>query len=439
MSPTAMMLIIFAAFLVVLLSGHPLAFTLGGLAIIFAVTLWGATVPWALFIRRTTDVMTHFVYVSAPLFIFMAALLQRSGTAEHMFESLHIVLGKLKGGLALSTVVICTLLAASTGIIGASITMMGMLALPTMLKRGYNKELATGTIMAGGCLGTIIPPSIILIIYGAQANLSIGKLFMGGVGSGLVLSALYMTYIALICRLKPDFGPPIEAEELARYSITKILRMTLISVIPPLALIIAVLGSIFIGAATPTEAAAVGAFGAIIVAAAYRRLNWNMVKESCYVTIKTTAMVFWIILGATLFTSVFLGLGGGEAVSNLVLGISANRWVILGFILFLLLIMGMLIDCYGILLIGIPLFTPIAYSLGFDPIWFGLLFCIMIQASYLTPPFAYAIFFLKAISPPEITTGVLYRAVIPFIGLQLIGLIICIVFPAIITWLPGLM
>jgi len=380
--------------------------------------------------------MNKFVYVSGPLFIFMAAILERSGAAEYTFDSLRIVLGRLRGGLALCTDVICTLLAASTGIIGASITIMGMLALPAMLKRGYNKQLATGTVMAAGCLGTIIPPSIILIIYGAQANLSIGKLFMGGVGSGLVLSVLYMIYIVIICRLKPDFGPAIGAEELAAYSTKKKLRMTGTSIIPFLGLILAVLGSIFVGAATPTEAAAVGAFGALIIAAGHRRLNWTMVKESCYVTMKTIAMVFWIILGATLFTSVFLGLGGGEVVSSFILGISANRWVVLGFILFLLLIMGTLIDCYGILLIGIPLFTPIVYSLGFDPIWFGLLFCIMIQMSYLTPPFAYAIFFIKAISPPEITTDVLYRAVVPFLGLQIIGLIICMIFPSIITWLP---
>ena len=439
MSPAEIMLIMLGAFLVALLLGHPLVFTLGGLAVIFAAVFWGVA-PWTLFVRQATGVMTKFVYVCGPLYILMAAVLERSGVAEDMFESVRIVLGRTRGGMALSTVAISTMLAASTGIIGASITMMGMLALPSMLKRGYNKELATGAIMAGGCLGTIIPPSIILIIYGAEANLSIAKLFMGGVGSGLVLSGLYMVYIATVCRFRPHYGPAIKAgEEGADYSAAKKLRMTVSAILPPVGLIIAVLGSIFAGAATPTEAAAIGAIGAIIIAARHRRLNWSMLKEACYVTMKTAAMVLWIILAATMFTSVFLGLGGGDAVASLVLGISANRWVVLGFILFLLLIMGMLIDCYGILLIGIPLFTPIVYSLGFDPIWFGLLFCIMIQMSYLTPPFAYAIFFLKAISPPEIDTRVLYRAILPFVGLQIVGLIICMLFPEVITWLPSLM
>jgi len=310
-----------------------------------------------------------------------------------------------------------------------------------MLKHQYNKSLTTGTIMAAGCLGTIIPPSIILIIYGAEAQVSIAGLFIGGIGPGLVLSGLYIAYIVIRSILNPEMAPPISREEASKYTARQKLRMTVVSVVPTLFLIVAVLGTIFLGVATPTEAAGLGSFGAILISAAYRRLNWGMLRDSCYQCMKITAMVMWIILGAKMFTSIFLGLGGGEVISNLVLGLEMNRWLTLSFILFLILIMGMFIDCYGILLIGIPLFCPRVYSLGFDPLWFGIMFTIMIQVSYLSPPFAYAVFYLKGVSPPEagITTGGLYKAVLPFIGLQLIGLVICALFPSIITWLPSLM
>jgi tripartite ATP-independent transporter DctM subunit len=345
-------------------------------------------------------------------------------------------MGGLRGGLAVAVILICTMLAASTGIIGASITIMGMLGLPAMLKSGYDVKLASGTIMAGGCLGTIIPPSIILIIYGAEAQLSIAKLYMGGVFSGLLLSGLYIAYILVRCYLNPKLGPAMPQEERRAIPAGKKVRMLLLSIVPPIALIVAVLGSLFAGMATPTEAAAVGAIGAAAIAAVYRRLTWKVIKESCYSTIQVTAMVFWIILGASMFTSVFLGLGGGAAVKEFMLGLGLNRYVILGIMLLILLILGCFIDCYGILLMCIPIFCPIVQELGFNPIWFGLLFTIMIQSSYLSPPFAYAIFFLKGVAPPEVKTSDLWRAVLPWIGLQVAALILCIIFPGIITWLP---
>lgn len=441
MTPTEVAIIMLAAFVILTLAGLPLAFVLGGLAIIFGATLWGGLDVLRMFCRTGSVLMTSIVYVCTPLFIFMGAVLQRSGAAEAVFDTLYIVLGRLRAGLAISTIVICTFLAAATGIIGASITVMGLLSLPAMLKHHYNKSLATGTIMAAGCLGTIIPPSIILIIYGAEAQLSIASLFIGGIGPGLVLSGLYVVYVVIRSILNPEIAPPIPREEASKYTSRQKLRMTAVSVVPTLFLIVAVLGTIFLGVATPTEAAGLGSFGAILISAAYRRLNWEMLRDSCYQCMRITAMVMWIILCAKMFTSIFLGLGGGKVISDLVLGLEANRWLTLGFILFIILIMGMFIDCYGILLIGIPLFCPIIYSLGFDPLWFGLLFAVMIQASYLSPPFAYAVFYLQGVSPPEagITTGELYKAVLPFIGLQLIGLVICILFPPIITWLPSLM
>lgn len=314
-----------------------------------------------------------------------------------------------------------------------------MLGLPAMMKSGYDKKLACGTIMAGGCLGTIIPPSIILIIYGAESQLSIAKLYMGGVFSGLLLSALYIVYILIRCYINPQLGPAMPEEDRRGIPTVKKVKMVLVSILPPLGLIVAVLGSLFAGMATPTEAAAVGAIGAAAIAALYQKLTWTVIKESCYSTIKVTAMVFWIILGASMFTSVFLGLGGGEAVKELMLGLGLSRYTILIIMLLILLVLGCFIDCYGILLMCIPIFGPIVKELGFDPIWFGLLFTVMIQMSYLSPPFAYAIFFLRAVSPPEIKTTDLWQAVIPFLGLQAAAVVLCIIFPEIITWLPGQM
>jgi len=439
MTPETAILIVGIIFLIALLAGHPLAFTLGGLSVIFGATLWGDPQVLNLFVRSVNNLATNIAYVSVPLFIFMGTILERSGAADDLFESMYVVLGRLRGGLALTTVVICTLLAAASGIIGASITVMAMLALPTMLKHRYHIELAAGTIMASGCLGTLIPPSIILIIYGAQAQISIGKLFAGGIGAGLTLSLLYIAYIVVMCLLKPDFGPAISAEEVSKYTTKQKILMMLISILPTLGLIFAVLGSILLGVATPTEAAALGAVGAIIIAAFNRRLSWQMLKESCYATMKTTSMIMYIILAASMFTSVFMGLGGGTVVSNLVNGLALNRWVIVYIIFFILLVMGMFIDSYGVLLIGIPVFTPIVYALGFDPTWFAIMFAVMIQMPSLSPPFAYAVFYLRGITPPSISTAQLYRACFPFLALQAIGLIILSFFPQIITWLPGVL
>ncbi len=431
------LIIVGVVFFFILILGHPLSFTLGGLAVIFGATLWGNPGVLNLFVRTTANVTTNIVYVASPLFIFMGAVLERSGSADDLFESMYIVLGKLRGGLAISTVVMCTLLAAATGIIGASITLMTMLALPAMMKHRYNTELATGTIMASGCLGTLIPPSIILIIYGAQAQISIGHLFAGGLGAGLLLASLYIGYIVIKALINPDLAPAINVEEAQKYSTNQKLLMVIKSVVPTLGLILVVLGSIMFGFATPTEAAALGCFGALIIAAANKKLNVKMLKECSYIAMKTNAMIMWIILGASMFTSVFMGLGGRDAILSLVSGLEVNRWLVLAIILFILLIMGMFIDSYGVLLIGIPIFTPVVYALGFDPIWFAIIFAVMVQMSYISPPFAYAVFYLKGVSSTEIPIGKLYRAAVPFLIMQIIALIILSIFPGIITWLPN--
>lgn len=440
MTPVETLAIVGFMFMVVLLSGHPLAFTLGGLACISAATVWGNPAALNLFIRTTTSIGTNIVYTSIPLFIFMGAMLERSGAADDLFDSMYIIFGPMRGGIAITTVVICTLLAAASGIIGASITLMTILALPAMYKCRYDAKLATGTIMAAGCLGTLIPPSIILVIYGAQAQISIGKLFAGGIGSGLTLAALYLTYIIWKIITKPELAPAIDPAEAAKYSQAQKWIMFFKSVLPTSILILLVLGTILLGAATPTEAAALGCTGATAVAIYNKKLNWTVIKECCYLTMKTTAMIMFIILGATMFTAVFLGLGGGDAINGLVSGLQINPWIVIALIFFILYIMGMFIDCYGMLLIGIPVFTPIVNALGFDPLWFGVMFAVMIQISYLSPPFAYAAFYVKGVAAQQnipIPISELYWATIPFMVMQIIGVILMCLFPGIILWIPG--
>ncbi len=440
MTPLESLLIVGVIFLIVLLMGHPLAFTLGGLAVLFAATLWGNPGALNLFMRSATSTCSSIVYVSVPLFIFMGTILERSGAAENLFGSMYIVLGKIRGGLAIATVVMCTLLAAASGIIGASITLMTMLALPSMMKHKYDMDLATGTIMASGCLGTIIPPSIILVIYGAQAQISIGKLFAGGVGPGLLLAGLYLGYIILRVVIHPDSAPAVDPKVAAQYSSREKVMMILKSVLPTTTLIFVVLGSIMLGWATPTEAAALGCVGAAGVAIGNRKFTWGMIKECCYLTMKTNAMIMWIIMGASMFTAVFLGLGGGDLINQVVSNLDVSRWIVIIVILFILLVMGMFIDCYGVLLIGIPVFTPIVYKLGFDPIWFAIMFAVMIQASYLSPPFAYAAFYVKGVAKEsglEIPIAQLYKATFIFLGLQMLALFIMCVFPELVTWLPN--
>ena len=437
MTPVEITLFMLVVFLAVLFMGHPLMSTLGGLAVIFGFLFWGDGNVLAMFARTATKTATTISYVCIPLFIFMGCILERSGVSEKLFESMYIVLGRIRGGLGITTVLICALMGAATGIIGASITIMGMLALPSMIKYGYDKRMAAGTVMAAGSLGTMIPPSVILVIYGSLAQISIAKLFAGGLIVGLLLSGLYIAYIVIRTLINKDAGPPIDPEESARYSTGEKLKMFVVSIIPPIGLIIMVLGSLLTGISTPNEAAALGCVGATLIAIAYGKFSWRMVKESCFQTMLTSALVMWIILAASMFTTIFMGLRGGQVVQELVTGVVANKWLVLALILFVIFVMGMLIDTYGILLIGVPLFTPIVYKMGFDPLWFGMLFAIMVQMSVLSPPFAYAAFYLKGVAPKGVELNDLYWASIPFIALQILAVVLCCIFPGIATWLPS--
>jgi len=430
--------LMFALVLVGVLSGYPIGFVLGGLALSFGLICWGPQVIPALFFRCFMVLKTY-VFAAIPLFVFMGIMLERSGSSERLFHAAHLLMGGLRGGLGMATIFVCTIFAAATGIVGASVVTMGLLALPPMLKRGYNKELASGCILAGGTLGILIPPSIMIVVYGPMANISVARLFFGAFTPGLLLATLYVAYIAIRCLFQPHLGPPMPVEDRKAVSLSRKLYLTITGLVPPVFLIMSVLGMIFLGVAAPTEAAALGAFAAMLLAVGYRKLNWQSLKDVTYTTLRITSMIMFVVLGASMFTSVFMGLGGGKFVSDLLLAVPFGKWGVLIAMMVIVFILGMFIDWIGIVLIIVPLFTPIAANLGFDAIWFALLVMINLQMSYLTPPFAYAIFYLRGIAPPEVTIAHIYRGVIPFVLLQWTGLILCILFPQIILWLPDMM
>lgn len=437
MSAELITILMFVGVVLGVLMGYPLGFVLAGLGMIFGLTQVGiGVVP--MFISRTMTLAKSYVLIAAPMFIFMGVMLERSGASDKMYHAMHLWMGGLKGGLAMGTILICTLFAACTGIIGASVVTMGLLAMPAMLSRGYDKSLTAGTICAGGTLGILIPPSIMLVVYGPQAGISVGKLFIAAIIPGLVLSALFIIYIAVKCSIHPSLGPPMPAEE-RRVPLAKKTSLLVTSLMPPLFLILAVLGTIFFGVASPTEAAGMGALASIILAAIYRNLNFRTLKETGLRTIRATAMVFMVALGASMFVGIFMKLGGGKVIGDTLMALPLGKWGILAAIMFIVFILGMFIDWLGIVFIMVPLFTPVAEALGFNALWFAMLICVNLQMSFLTPPFAYAAFYLKGIAPPELSIGDIYKSIVPFLALQATGLALCIIFPPLITWLPGLM
>lgn len=423
--------------IIMLFTGLPLAFVLGGLAMVLSYFLWGPN-SMLLVAVQTWGVMTSYFLVAIPLYVFMANILQRSGIIEDMFRVMQLWFGPLRGGLAIGTIVICTILAAMTGIVGAAVATMGILSLPAMLSRSYDKRIALGSICAGGTLGILIPPSVITIVYAVTAGVSIGKMFMGGIVPGLMLAGLYVAYIAIRCWLQPEFGPAPSKEERASHDIiTKLIALR--GILLPILLIIGVLGSIYAGIATPTEAAGIGSFGAIVCAAIYRKLTWANFRESVLETAKITAMILWITIGARCFISVFSAVGGDDLIREFITGFSTNRWVIVIFIQVILLILGLFLDEIGIILMCVPIFLPIIKDLGFDPVWFGILFLINAQMNYMTPPFGYTLFYLRGVAPEGVTMGDIYRAVIPFVIIQAFFLVLCMIFPQIILFLPNLL
>jgi tripartite ATP-independent transporter DctM subunit len=375
---------------------------------------------------RIYSIMTNTILMAIPLFILMGIILQKSQLAERLLESMGILFGKVRGGLAISTVLVGALLAASTGVVGASVVAMGVICLPVMLKYEYSKQLSTGTICAAGTLGQIIPPSIVLIVLGDVFQLPVGDLFQAAFFPGFVLVAFYIIYILIISYIKKDVAPAIIIpKEEKKGSIFRALK----AILPPLMLIVIVLGSIFAGIATPTESASVGALGAMVLAAMYRKLSWNVVLESCQETVKVTAMVFAILIGATAFSMVFIYTGADLIVEHFMMSLPGEKWGFIFLVMLVIFVLGFFIDFIEISYIVVPILLPTASKLGIDPMWFAILIAMNLQSSFLTPPFGFSLFYLKGVAPPEVSTLNIYRGVLPFICLQVSVLVIMVFMP----------
>ncbi|WP_350334228.1 TRAP transporter large permease [Coralliovum pocilloporae] len=437
-------LIMFGSLLALLAAGLPLAFVTGGLACVFLFILGDAKtlniVP-----SRIFPLMTDYQLSAIPLFIFMAAMLERAGIIKEMFDVIYKLLGGLKGGLASATIIASTILAAMVGVIGAAVVTMGIIALPAMLRRNYDTKIAMGSIMAGGTLGILIPPSILAIIYAVVAEQSVGELFIGAVIPGLMLSGFYILYVTIRCYINPELGPPIPVAE--RVSTREKMQL-LQQMAAPIILIMVVFTVLFSGAATPVEAAGIGTFGAFIVAALHRQLDWPTIREACITTLKASSMVIWIMFGATIFVGLYVLEGGQQFVTGAIAATGLGPWGVLILMQVILVVLGMFLDWVGILLLCVPIFVPIikglgAHFFGLDSstdlaLWFGVLYLVNMQMSFLSPPFGYALFYLRGVAPPEIPMSDIFKSALPFLSLQILGLSFCMLFPDLILWLPRL-
>ncbi len=438
MSPEMAAIGMFAALVIFFFMGHPLAFVLGGVGVMFGFFFIGPQF-FGIFMDRIYGTMDNFVLVAITLFILMGNFLTMSGVADGLFKALRVLLGPIRGGVGLAVIGVCIVFAACTGIVGASVVTMGLLAGPMLIRYGYQRELSMGIVASGGSLGILIPPSIMLVMMADQAGLSAGKLLMAGALPGLVLSGLYMLYIAIRCGLNPKIGPPVPREELAQIPVSKRITDALRYAVPPLGLIFLVLGAIFFGFATPTEAAGVGAFAAFLMVIAYGKLTWRNFADCLYQTSRTVTMVIMIIIGATCFTGVFLRLGGGTALVNAILGLGLGKWGTYAMIMIIYVMLGCFIDWIGIVMITFPIFLPVAQQLGFDMVWFVAMLAINLQLSFLTPPFGYALFYLSGLGIQGVKLGHIYRGVVPFLIIQIIAVAICSIFPDVVVWLPNVM
>lgn len=429
---------LFAIMIVGLVAGQELAFVLGGAGIIIGVIAWGGS-GVNIAATKIYDQMQSYSMVAIPMFVLMANFLTHSKVADGLFLSIRYLLGPLKGGLGLAVIVVSTIFAATTGIVGASVVTMGMLSMPILLKCGYDHRLAAGMVCAGGSLGILIPPSIMLVTMGSYAEVSVGKLFFAALVPGLMLAAGYAIYIMVICHIHPDYGPAMSAEELAEMPMKQRIVGSLVNLIPPLLLILGVLGSIFSGIATPTEAAGVGALVALILAICYKQFSWKMLYDSVVDTAKTSAMVFIILFGAAAFTGIFMSLDGDVIITNFVLGLGVGKIGAMAIMMVLVFIMGMFIDWTGIIMIVLPIFLPIMDQFGVDRLWLVGVTAVILQTCFMTPPFGFALFYVKGILPPEVKIQEVYKGVIPFIAIIIIVTVLCAVFPPLVTWLPSIL
>lgn len=436
MSGEMIALVMSGLLLLGLFMGHPLALVLGGTAVLGAFIADRPQVLNIVISRVFGDVLDNYVLIAIPLFVLMARFLSDSGVTDRMFEALRHLMARVKGGLGLAVVFISILLAATTGIIGASITVMGVMALRPMLQYGYDKRLATGLIGASGCLGILIPPSIMLILMASYApGLSVGQLFAGAMVPGLLLGVFYAIYVAVIARIRPDWAPPVREEEaLSRAAMWKLL---LIEAVPPLVLILGILGSLLAGIATATEASAIGAGLALLIVIARGRFQWATFYSALLETGRTSAMILFIVVGATAFTGVFNITGGLRASQDLIRGLADDPYTLIAVMLLVVFILGMFLDWTGIVLLSFPIFLPLVNEMGVDPLWFVVLMAVVLQTSFLSPPFGYALFYMRAIAPPEVKTGDIIVGVLPFIVMVLLMCAAMILFPTLVTWLPA--
>lgn len=432
MESSLILAFMFVSLFIFMLSGAGLAFVLGAIAFISTILLWG---PSALIVAvlNTFETMTSESLMAIPLYVLMASILQKSSIIDALYDAMETWFARVNGGLAVGTIAICTILAAMTGVVGAAVAAMGILALPSMLKRGYYPPLALGAICAGGTLGILIPPSVVTIVYAITAQISIGKMFAAGIVPGLILAGGYIAYILIRTGLNPELAPkPADLEEVPlRVKLSK-----LKSLILPAFVVVGVLGSIYVGIATPTEAAAVGVLGAAVSSLATRKFSVSMLSESATDTLRVTAMILWITIGARAFISTFVATGGADSLLDYVETLEASRWLILGAMVLILIFLGLFLDEIGIILLCVPVFLPIITALDFDPLWFGVLFMITAQMAYITPPFGYTLFYLKGVLPDGIGIGQVYRGVIPFFLIQVAVLGLFALFPGLVTWLP---
>lgn len=424
-------IILFVSIFLLILYGYPVAFTLGGISIIYALLFLDPAAFTAL-PPRIMGVVSNYVLLAVPLFIYMGIMLEKSGLAESLLETMAILFGKLKGGLAISVVIVGALLAASTGIVGATVITMGLISLPTMLKRGYSPELATGTIAASGTLGQIIPPSVVLVLLGSVLNVSVGDLFAAALLPGFLLVLAYVAYIILIASLRPRSAPGMPAEEIREFKREGYWRKVVQAFVLPLFLIVAVLGSIFAGIASPTEAAAVGALGATILTAIQGKFSLEVLKVVGRETTHLTSMVFIILLGATTFSFVFREMNGDEYLVNLIEDANLSATAFLALVMLVVFIAGFFIDFIEIVFIIVPVVAPIFVQFGIDLVWIGVLLGLNLQTSFLSPPFGFSLFYLKGVAPPGVTTGHLYRGIVPFVIIQLVFLLAVILFPEVV-------
>ena len=429
-------LLIVTGISVLLLIGVPLAFATGAIAVATTLLTFGPN-GLPILASRTYSLVSEFTLVAVPMFILMASLLEHSGVARDLFRAMHLIAGRLRGGLGLQTLGVAVILAAMTGIIGGEIVLLGLLALPQMLERGYDRKLAIGIVCAGGSLGSMIPPSLVLIIYGLTVSVSIGDLFVAALLPGLLLASLYTAYVLIRCHLDPNAGPPASAEELQISREEKV--QLALSLILPVLVIFWVLGSIYAGIASVSEAAAMGVVGAGISALVRRELTWPLLRAALYRTMNTAGMLLWLTIGANALIGIYNLLGGATFIQQSIAGLELAPLSVILLMMSILILLGLFIDWIGIVLLTMPIFVPIIVDLGYDPIWFGILFCMNMQISYLSPPFGPACFYLKSVAPPDVTLNEIFGAMWPFIGLQAVGLVIVLFYPQVALWLPSVM